>query len=208
MDQLIAGVKKFQTEVFPTRKVLFNELATGQDPDTLFITCADSRLDPIMLTQTIPGELFICRNAGNIIPPHRSSTGGMTASLEYAVSVLGVKDIIICGHSDCGAMKGALDVDSLEDLPHVQDWLGHTRGALAATQARCKCSNAEMTDGEELRMLTEENILQQLQHLRTHPAVAAKLATKDISIHGWLYDIGTGEVFCADEISREFKPLI
>ena len=208
MDKLIAGVKKFQTEVFPERKALFDELATGQDPRILFITCADSRIDPVMLTQTTPGELFICRNAGNIIPPHRSSTGGMTASLEYAVSVLGVKDIILCGHSDCGAMKGALNYESLNDLPHVQDWLGHARGALAATQARCQCSKTDMAQGEQLRMLTEENILQQLQHLRTHPAVVAKLAIKEIRIHGWLYDIGTGEVFFGDEITREFKRLV
>lgn len=207
MDKLIAGVKKFQADVFPERKALFDELATGQDPDTLFITCADSRIDPIMLTQTVPGELFICRNAGNIIPPHRSSTGGMTASLEYAVSVLGVKDIIICGHSDCGAMKGALNTDSLDELPHVKEWLGHVRGALAATQARCQCSKEALADGDQLRMLTEENILQQLQHLRTHPAVAAKLATNAIRVHGWLYDIGTGEVFCANETSREFSLL-
>ena len=207
MEQLIAGVKKFQTEIFPERKALFDELATGQDPDTLFITCSDSRIDPVMLTQTVPGELFICRNAGNIVPPHRSSTGGMTASIEYAVSVTGVKDIIICGHSDCGAMKGALDYNSLDSLPHVQDWLGHVRGALSATLARCQCSKVDVADDAQLRMLTEENILQQLQHLRTHPAVAAKLATKEIRIHGWLYDIGTGEVFAGDEATREFRAV-
>lgn len=208
MEKLIAGVKQFQEEVFPERQALFSELAEGQSPEVLFITCADSRIDPSLITQTVPGQLFICRNAGNIVPPHSSFTGGITASIEYAVSVLGIKDIIVCGHSDCGAMKAALNTDSLSDLPHVKAWLNHSRSAVETIKARCSCTGSNNPGtAEELHMLTEENILQQLQHLRTHPSVAAKIATGELNLHGWLYDIRTGNMLCNSEESRTFTPL-
>lgn len=205
IEKLIAGVKQFQKNVFPERKAFFDELATGQRPEFLFITCSDSRIDPNLLTQTIPGQLFICRNAGNIVPPHSTFTGGITASIEYAVCVLAIKHIIVCGHSDCGAMTAALNTDELGSLPHVKDWLGHSRGAVEATQARGDYSQGD--DVAKLRRLTEENVLQQLQHLRTHPSVAARVATGDIQLHGWLYDIGNGDVYVANEQTREFRPL-
>lgn len=208
IEKLIAGVKQFQKNFFRERKALFNELATGQHPEFLFITCSDSRIDPNLLTQTIPGQLFICRNAGNIVPPHSTFTGGITASIEYAVCVLGIKHIIVCGHSDCGAMAAALNTSELGDLPHVKTWLGHSRGAVEATRARCNCGESSDTnDVRQLHMLIEENVLQQLQHLRTHPSVAARIATGDIQLHGWLYDIGTGDVHVANEQNREFLPL-
>ena len=108
MKHIIKGVLDFQKYAFPERQALFNSLADTQNPEVLFITCSDSRIDPNLVTQTHPGDLFICRNAGNVVPPHSTSTGSMTASIEYAVAVLGVKHIIICGHTNCGAMKGAL----------------------------------------------------------------------------------------------------
>lgn len=208
IEKLIAGVKQFQKNVFPERKAFFDELASGQHPEFLFITCSDSRIDPNLLTQTIPGQLFICRNAGNIVPPHSTFTGGITASIEYAICVLGIKHIIVCGHSDCGAMTAALNTSELAALSHVKNWLDHSRGAVEATKARCNTSDAtDIDDVARLRMLTEENVLQQLQHLRTHPSVAARVATGDIQLHGWLYDIGTGDVHVANEQSREFRPL-
>ena len=108
MEELIQGVTKFQNEVYPGKEAAFRKLANGQNPEVLFITCADSRIDPGMLTQTQPGDLFICRNAGNVVPPHSNQTGGMTASIEFAVAALGVSHIVVCGHSDCGAMKLSL----------------------------------------------------------------------------------------------------
>ena len=121
MPKIAAGVVRFQKEVYPEKRELFARLAEGQKPDALFITCSDSRIDPNLVTQTEPGELFICRNAGNIVPPHATHTGGMTASIEYAVAVLGVQDIVVCGHIGCGAIEGAMRPERIVDLPHVSE---------------------------------------------------------------------------------------
>ena len=172
MEKVISGVVKFKSTSFVERRKLFAELANGQSPEVLFITCSDSRIDPNMITQTEPGELFIIRNAGNIVPPHARVAGGVTASIEFAVAALGVKHIVICGHTDCGAMKGALNVSALSDLPHVQEWLDHTRAAVEVVRAK----HGGATESE-LASVTEENVLLQLQHLRTHPAVLAKMST-------------------------------
>ena len=135
MEKVISGLVQFKSSSFEDRKELFAELANGQSPEVLFITCADSRIDPNLVTQTEPGDLFIIRNAGNIVPPHTRVSGGVTASIEYAVAVLGIKHIVVCGHSDCGAMKGALNIAALADLPHVQDWLDHSRAAVEIVKA-------------------------------------------------------------------------
>ena len=199
MEKIIKGVVKFQNEAFKANKDLFSELANGQSPEVLFITCADSRIDPNMITQTEPGDLFILRNAGNIVPPHVKVAGGVTASIEYSIAVLDVKHIVVCGHTDCGAMKGALNPESLEDLPHVQNWLDNSRAAVEIVEARCGKVTAE-----ELPMVTEENVLLQLQHLRTHPAVASRLASGKITLHGWVYHIEDGAVTCHDETLKKF----
>ena len=203
MKHVISGVAKFQREVFPEREEHFQKLATGQNPEVLFITCADSRIDPNLVTQTDPGELFICRNAGNVVPPHSNVTGGMTASIEFAVAALGVSHIIVCGHTDCGAMKGAINPDALTGLPHVKEWLGHCRAATAVVKEKHGCDLCL----DHLEEVTQENIVLQLQHLRTHPSVAAKLATKQVELHGWLYDIETGAVHCYNEAKGKFEPM-
>jgi len=203
MDKIVDGILKFKHEVFPERKELFADLASGQSPEVLMITCADSRIDPGMITQAEPGDLFICRNAGNIVPPHSTHTGGNTASIEFAVAVLGVTDIVVCGHTDCGAMKGAINPEALTELPHVSNWLAHSRAAVAV--ARRKYPNLEGKDF--LKAVTEENVLLQLQHLRTHPVVAAGLAEGKITLHGWVYDIGHGEVHAYDADKDSFTAL-
>lgn len=202
MERVISGVAKFQKEVFPAKEAQFRKLANGQNPEVLFITCADSRIDPNLVTQTEPGELFICRNAGNVVPPHSSQTGGTTASIEFAVAALGVSHIVICGHTDCGAMKGAIAPEKLDRLPHVKEWLGHCRAATEVVRARC----GEL-GGEHLEAVTCENVVQQLQNLRTHPAVATGLGCGRLTLHGWLYDIASGEVRYYDEQSGEFKVM-
>ncbi|MFC3681712.1 carbonic anhydrase [Bacterioplanoides pacificum] len=196
--KIIEGVLNFREKVYPQRKDLFGTLATGQSPQALFITCSDSRIDPNMVTSADPGDLFICRNAGNIIPPHSNETGGMTASVEYAVAVLGVKDIIICGHTDCGAITGALNVQQMKGLPHVKEWLGHCRSAMEIVRERHDIDSDGCIGHEYLNEAIEENVLQQLQHLRTHPAVAAKLATNKVRLHGWVYNIERGEIRCSE----------
>lgn len=204
MDHVISGVKKFQNEVYPDKQATFKKLANGQNPEVLFITCADSRIDPNLVTQTGPGELFICRNAGNIVPPHSNQTGGMTASIEFAVAALGVSHIVVCGHSDCGAMKGALNPGALDGLPHVKEWLGHARVAADVVKERCGCTSLTTDNLEDV---TRENVVQQLQHLRTHPAVAAKIATGKVKLHGWVYDIESGNVACFDDETGTFTPM-
>lgn len=202
MEKVVTGIAKFQQSAYETRKSLFAELANGQSPEVLFITCADSRIDPNLVTQTEPGDLFICRNAGNIVPPHVQTAGGVTASIEYAVAVLGVKDIIVCGHTDCGAMKGALNPDALVDLPHVHSWIDHARAAVEVVKAQEGGAGIEQLDS-----VTEQNVLLQLQHLRTHPAVAARIATHAVELHGWIYSIETGEVSAYDAERSEFVPI-
>ncbi|NWG70566.1 MAG: carbonic anhydrase [Parvularculaceae bacterium] len=204
MNKIAAGVVKFQGEAYERRKELFQQLAEGQSPEALFITCSDSRIDPNLLTQTSPGELFICRNAGNIVPPHTNHTGAMTASIEFAVGALNVPHIIVCGHSGCGAMQGAMNIDSLAEFPHVREWLNFARAARLIAEEKC----ASAPQADPLTLLTKENILLQIAHLKTHPYVAARLAMGKVQIHGWYYDIASGDVLAYNEAASDFIPVI
>jgi carbonic anhydrase len=200
MQKLIQGIHQFQSEDFAPLQGLFQTLAQGQNPETLFITCSDSRIDPNMLTRSKPGDLFIIRNAGNIIPPHGAASGGEAATVEFAVAALGVKDIIICGHSHCGAMKGLLEPDQLTTLPAVASWLSH-----AETTKRIIRDNYSELPSDRLLMATvEENVLVQLENLRTLPSVASRLVRGDLNLHGWVYKIETGEVFAYDFATGQF----
>ncbi|OGT59373.1 MAG: carbonic anhydrase [Gammaproteobacteria bacterium RIFCSPHIGHO2_12_FULL_63_22] len=203
MNKIAAGVVRFQKEAFEERRDLFTKLAEGQSPEALFITCSDSRIDPNLLTQTQPGELFICRNAGNIVPPHTNNTGAMTASIEFAVGALKVPHIVICGHSQCGAMKGAMNPEGLNDFPHVKEWLGYARAAALVTNRK----GAALNETEKLDMLTRENVLLQIAHLKTHPYVALQLSSGETEIHGWVYDIRSGDVLAYDERLNAFVPV-
>ena len=200
MQKLIDGLHQFQSTIFSTQRELFERLAGGQSPDALFITCSDSRINPNLITQTEPGDLFILRNAGNIIPPYGSSQGGEAATVEFAVAGLGVADIIICGHSHCGAMMGLLDDSMTADLPAVRSWLGH-----AESTRRVMKENYEGLVGERrVSACVQENVLAQLENLRTHPSVSARLARGKIKLHGWVYKIETGEVFAFDPAQGQF----
>ncbi len=203
MPRFAEGVVRFQDEVFPEKKSLFEHLSQGQQPEALFFTCSDSRIETAMITQTDPGELFVCRNAGNIVPPHSNQTGAMTASLEFAMAVLKVPHIVICGHTECGAMKGAMNPDSLTALPHVREWLSYSQAAVQIADEL----GAGMSEAERVRIVTEQNVVLQLQHLRTHPTVAVRLAKKEVTLHGWVYDIKTGEVSAYDAHSESFVPV-
>lgn len=204
MDKLLEGIARFKKDIYPEKKALFKELANGQSPETLFITCSDSRIDPNLITQTEPGDLFICRNAGNIVPPHTNHTGGVTASIEYAVAVLGVEHVIICGHTDCGAMRGALNPDAVKELPHVCEWLGHSDAALRTV----KNNYGDCSADEQLMHMIEQNVLVQLQNVRTHPWVAAQLQAGKLTLHGWVYDISKGAFTAYSEKTNRFEPLM
>lgn len=203
MEQVVTGFVSFRKRVFPKHRELFAELANGQKPEVLFITCSDSRIDPNMVTQSNPGDLFIIRNAGNIVPPHTRTAGGVTASIEYAIAVLGVTHIVVCGHTHCGAMHGALNPAGLDGLPHVRDWLELSRAAVEVV----KHSHDGPLGKEHLRAVTEQNVLVQLAHLRTHPVVAARLATNRLELHGWMYEIESGDLLAYEEKTGRFGPL-
>jgi carbonic anhydrase len=203
MQKLVQGIHHFQANIFRSQRELFERLADGQRPDALFITCSDSRINPNLITQTDPGELFILRNAGNIVPPYGAANGGEGATIEFAVAALGIKDIIVCGHSLCGAMKGLLHPDQLGDMPAVSAWLGHAE----ATRRIMKEKYRNLNNNDLLTATVEENVLVQLENLRTHPSVAAGLARGDLKLHGWVYKIQTGQVFAYDPARGQFAPL-
>lgn len=203
MEKLIQGIHRFQEENFRPLQGLYEQLSKGQSPETLFITCSDSRIDPNLLTRSKPGDLFILRNAGNIVPPHGLASGGEAATIEFAVAALDVKDIIICGHSHCGAMKGLLQPETVAELPAVSSWLTH-----AEATRRIVLDNYGHLDGDQLvTAAVEENVLVQLENLRTLPAVATRLVRGDLHLHGWVYKIETGEVFAYDLGSGQFVPV-
>jgi carbonic anhydrase len=201
MQKLLEGVVKFKNEVAPKHAELFAKLATGQSPEVLFVTCADSRIDPAMITQTMPGDLFVCRNAGNVVPPHGQYIEGTTSSIEFATAVLGVKHIVICGHTDCGAIKGALSPENLDAIPRVQDWVDHARAAIRIAEAKYGEGNVDLLTA------TERNVVLQMTHLNSHPAVAARLAVGDIQVHGWVYHIGEGDVTAYNSETDRFESI-
>jgi carbonic anhydrase len=203
--KVIEGYRHFSEEVYPGHRELFEQLRNKQNPQVLFITCADSRVDPRLITHSEPGDLFVCRNIGNIVPPYGEMMGGVSAVVEYAVVALKVTDIIVCGHSDCGAMKALRDPDSpsLAAMPTVKSWLRNADAALGVVRAKYP-----KTSGDHLtQALIEQNVLLQLQHLRTHPGVAAGLAAGTVRLHGWIYNIGNGRVVVFDEKTQEFAPI-
>src|SRR5260370_3808590 len=195
VEKLLGGVSRFQNHIYPKHQDLFEKLALGQRPDALFITCADSRIDACLLTQTRPGELFICRVIGNIVPPYPDKLGGVSATIEYAVGVLEVQEVIVCGHTDCGVMRGALNPEALEAYPKVTAWLRY-----AKEERREPEPSAEL-----LLALTEDNVLAQLKNLRSHPSVAARLEQGDLALHGWVYHIRSGTVTAYNEGRRKLE---
>jgi carbonic anhydrase len=195
VDKFLGGISRFQKRVYPEHRELFEKLAAGQRPEALFITCADSRIDPCMLTQTYPGELFICRVIGNVVPPYPAAIGGVSATIEYAVGVLRVPEVIVCGHTDCGVMRGALNPEALQAFPNVTAWLRY--------------ANIEHREPEPspdfLLALAENNVVAQLKNLGSHPTVADRLKQGDLALHGWVYDIGTGAVTVYNEATGTFE---
>lgn len=203
MKKLVCGYEKFRAEIFPAKREAYEALAGEQHPTALFITCADSRILPAMMMQSDPGELFIQRNAGNMVPPYGERLGGVSATIEYAVLALNVEHIVVCGHSDCGAMRGVLHPEKVAKLPTVSSWLMH--GEVARRIVDDTYGN--LTEEEKLSALIRENVLAQLDHLRTHPSVASRMKSGGLQLHGWVYEIHTGQIEAYDAETETFVPL-
>lgn len=201
MKKLVEGLQRFHTGVFRSQKELFARLSKSQSPETLFITCSDSRIDPNLLTQTRPGDLFIMRNAGNIVPAFVGESSGEAATLEFAVTGLGVKDIIVCGHTNCGAVRGLFDPHKTKGMPLVADWLKHMESTRRIVMENYKRASLD----RRVEVGVHENVLTQVEHLETHPCVAVRLARKDLKLHAWVYDITSGEVAAFDPSTGQFE---
>lgn len=204
MKKIIEGLHRFQAGYFESHRDLFEQLSHGQHPRILFITCSDSRIDPNLITQANVGELFVIRNAGNIIPPFGATNGGEGASIEYAITALDIEQVIVCGHSHCGAMKGLLKMSKLADkMPLVYEWLKQ-----AEATRRLILDNYSHLEGEELLQITvAENVLTQLENLNTYPIVRSRLHQGRLSLHGWIYGIESGEVLTYDPSVHDFVNL-
>ncbi|OLP20410.1 carbonate dehydratase [Leptolyngbya sp. 'hensonii'] len=201
MKKLLKGLHEFQTQHFSRYRDLFEQLAEGQTPRILFITCSDSRIDPNLITQAEVGDLFVIRNAGNIIPPFGSANGGEGAAIEYAIHALGIEQVIVCGHSHCGAMKGLLKLDTLSaSMPLVYEWLQHAE----ATRRLIQENYGDYVGEELLDATIAENVLTQIENLRTYPVIRAKLHRGEIFLHGWVYRFETGEILAYDAARQDF----
>ncbi|MDN5872020.1 MAG: hypothetical protein L0H73_15040 [Nitrococcus sp.] len=199
IEKLDEGTRRFQETVFPARRPLFEKLAGGQSPSVLWITCGDSRVDPLLITQMEPGELFIHRNIGNIVPPYATPHRAEAAAIEYAVKVLGVQHVVVCGHADCGAVKACLNPASVEALTAVREWLELAGSLRERVEQRFGCSEGE----ECLERAIQQNALDQTQRLKTHPSVAEALAAGKLQVHAYYYRIATGEVLVCSNLEGE-----
>ena len=208
LERLVDGVRRFQVQVFPQQAEMFAQAASEkQSPHTLFITCADSRIDPIAITSSSTGEIFVARNIGNMVPAYGEMLGGVSAVIEFAVSSLGVRHVVICGHSHCGAMQGLLDPVSVSSMPTVESWLHNAHAALSVAEGLQEQALKIDPQSELIDILTEQNVLLQMQHLKTHPSVAGAIARRNLTISGWIYSIGTGEVRIASDGAESFTPI-
>ncbi len=205
MRKLIEGYQHFAHDLFPERRDHYKLRSERQAPRWLFITCSDSRVVPDLILSTEPGDLFITRNAGNVVPAEsHNSDDGVAATIEYAVEVIKVRHIILCGHSDCGALKAALDHVALESLPKAKLWLSHVEDAFKYRQPLNPADGPQA----ELASLIRGNVIAQLHNLRTQPSVIHALSESRLQLHAWYYDILTGRVERYDELKQRFLPLV
>lgn len=204
MENLIKGILNFREGDFDAHKELFKELKEEQKPHTLFISCSDSRVDPNMITGSLPGELFIIRNIANIVPPFRDTHDyvATTSAIEYAVLSLNVENIIVCGHSNCGGCAACLKPEEfLEELPHTKKWL-----ELCHPVRDRVLRDISENEYEKREWLMEQaNVVEQIKHLLSYPYIRERVKSGKMKISGWHYIIETGEIFIYDKDKGEFK---
>jgi len=208
MRKLIAGIHRFQKREWSANRELYRRLAEhGQFPEALFITCSDARVAPLTITHGQPGDLFIHRNIGNFVPPYSEDPlddSGVAAGVEYAVEHLEVRDIIVCGHSDCGAMKALYrERGKFAATPHIARWLRHGDRTMAVVAA----NYPELSREERYEVTAEENVLLQMENLRTYPVVRKAACEGRLHLHAWYFEIGTGTVFRYSPDREQFEPI-
>lgn len=203
IEKLIQGVGRFKNQTFAAERGTYERLAESQSPSFLFITCSDSRIRPHVITGADAGDLFILRNIGNIVPSHGSGQHEAEAVVEYAVVALGVGDIIVCGHSNCGAMKALLHPEQLETVPTVAAWLTHAE----ETRSRVRQKHGHLSGKALLDAAIRENVLVQRERVAALPCVAPRLADGSLQLHGWVYEIGDGDVHAYDPATQRFGLL-
>lgn len=209
MERLIEGVHKFRHDEFGNYRKLFRKLSQeGQNPHTLFITCSDSRVLAELITQSKPGDLFVVKNVGNIVPPANvtGSTNSTAAAIEFAVESLRVSDIVICGHSQCGAMSALLGVSPVSDsTPHLREWLKLAAPVLGTMREQY----THLTNqAERMDAAAAENVLYALENLHSYHCVQERLMDGSLRLHGWFFQIATAELFAYDPERRQFAPLV
>lgn len=206
MEKLIEGIHKFRQDEWGRYQALFHRLSLeGQKPHTLFITCSDSRVLAELITQSQPGDLFVVKNVGNLVPPSHitGSTNSTAAAIEFAVGGLAVSDIVVCGHSQCGAIAALLNDPGGEDMPHLKQWLD-----VADPVRQIIARNYQHLDHEgRLGAASEENVLYALENLHTYPLVSKRLEEGTLRLHGWFFKIATAELFAYDMATQQFQPI-
>lgn len=203
MQNLLDGIVKFKRKDFEAHRELFTNLKAQQNPHTLFIACSDSRVDPNLITGTLPGELFIIRNIANMVPPYRETAeyAGVTSAVEYAVKFLKVQNIIVCGHSNCGGCAACLKpAEYLAEMPHTQTWL---QLAHPVRDRVLREIPADEPAGREW-MMEQANVVEQLKHLITYPYIQERVGLGILALSGWHYIIETGEIFIYDKSTGAF----
>ena len=203
MQKLIKGLHKFQTEVFSSQKDFFQNLVKGQHPEILFITCSDSRINPNLVTSADPGELFIARNAGNIVPLYGVG-GSEAATIEFAIGVLEVNHIIVCGHTHCGAIEAAIDAEKTVQLPSLQAWIAtHIRPTLQFVEQNYPSASPQAFGN----ILLQEHVLQQIENLKSHPVISKGLLDHTVTLHAWIYDLQHGGILSFNARDGQFERI-
>ncbi len=210
MKKLLKGIVEFRQRDLPNYREKFAQLALGQSPDTLFITCSDSRVAPNWFASTDPGDLFVIRNVGNLIPccgsdGHSTADESEAAAIEFAILNLHVSDIIVCGHSDCGAMHALLaGRDKLVSAPHLRAWLRHGEPSLSQEAQKRLSAQTDSSALSHANRLSQQNVLQQIEHLRSYPVIQERLSQQRLKLHGWWFELSTAGVYAFDEKTRQF----
>lgn len=202
MKKLVQGIVDFRKNLTEENRALFSKLALGQKPDTLFIACSDSRVVPNLFASTNPGDLFVLRNIGNIIPPASCSAeeNSCAAVIEFSMFSLNISDIIVCGHSECGAMQALIKGVDSSCCPHLDSWLKYAGDSLKKVREGFSL-DASLSEQNQLSQL---NVLQQMKHIATHPSIHNRLEKKELRIHGWWFDIAHADVYYYEKNLNKF----